>query len=211
MAHMHDPPERRGKGDGGGKGGGGGGRGGSGRGGGGRGGGGGKGFGGMTFTKVMPNFLGKYAEAPDEGIAGALKRHADAENREDRGDGEDEAPVMVDTLDALTSRQREKELKKPEHKSALFKGNDASAASKFQDSAFRRVAEQQQQKQQQEAAAAQAAADEAEAASGRHSFKGGVPSKRKTPSADDKGSSKEQTKKKKGGAALSFSMDDEDE
>jgi len=163
----------------------------------------------MTFQKVMPNFLQQYAAAPDDGIAGALKRHAGADDREDREDGEDEAPVMVDALDTLTSKQREKELKKPEHTSALFKGG-TSAASKFQDSAHRRVAEHQQQEERKAKAAEQAAADEAEAASGRHSFKAGVPSKRKALGGS--GSSKEQKKgAKKGGAALSFSMDDEDE
>eukprot|EP00965_Chrysotila_dentata_P161123 5320226-Pleurochrysis_carterae.AAC.1 len=61
-------------------------------------------MGGLTFTKQVPNFLAKFGGAPDEGIEGALRRHADRDGElDDRSDAEDEKPQVNSSACALLS------------------------------------------------------------------------------------------------------------
>lgn len=142
------------------------------------------GGGGLNFTKQMPNFLAAMANgggaAPDVGgIEGALARD-EARRREpseDRSDGEDEAPTVVDEADALTAKERKKLESKPSGSrvggSLRFK-DEASAAAKFAESAYSHVAAEEQRRAEAAAHAAQAAAEEAEASAGGHVFKAGA-------------------------------------
>lgn len=126
-------------------------------------GGGGKGkIGNLSYERQVPAFLQKLsAKADDEGIEGAIRRHAAREEREglaeEREDNEDEAPLVVDSLDAMTAKERRK---LESGKMSLFKG-DTSAAAKFQDSAHARHAEWEAQEARKRSAEERAAEEEA--------------------------------------------------
>ena len=141
---------------------------------------------GMTFTKATPNFLAKMANAVADdagGIEGALRRRAERAENSDREDGEDEAPIVVDAAEALTSKERRKLEAAPGSSkggSLRFKGEDKSAASKFKESAHDHVMERARAEEE---AARQREAEEA--AGGRVVFSAGGASKR-----DSAGSSK---------------------
>ena len=139
---------------------------------------------GLNFTKEMPNFLavmsGGSGAAPDlGGIEGALQRHAQREHGEqDREDNEEEAPLVVDASEALTAKERRKLEAKPAGARSggtlKFKGDEASSAAKFAESAYERVAaEEAQQAEAVERLRVAEAEAEAEAAmSGKaHLFK----------------------------------------
>ena len=130
-------------------------------------------FGGMTYTRQIPSFLAKMGQKGDDGgIKGALDRREGREERDEREDTEEERPVMVDSTDAMLSKERKVEAaaSRKEAASRLFKPDDT--ASRFSDSAHSRHKEweeqQQRQKRPSEAVAADSAAPAAEA--GRHSF-----------------------------------------
>lgn len=104
---------------------------------------------GFAYTKdaVMPNFMQLMAgggPAPKlDGIEGALQRRQGREE-EDREDREEEAPVVIDAGEALTSKERRRlETSKPGSNknggSLRFKEGDTSAAAKFTESAHERV------------------------------------------------------------------------
>lgn len=105
-----------------------------------RGGGKGKGkVGNLTYERQIPAFLHKLsAKAEDEGIEGAMRRDRAREEREERDDNEEETPLVVDSLDAMSAKERRK-AESGTAKSSIFKG-DTSAAAKFQDSAHARHA-----------------------------------------------------------------------
>ena len=121
----------------------------------------------------MPNFLaqmtGKSEHAPQsDGIEGALQRHAGIEDREEREDDEDEAPLVVDEAEALTAKERRKFEAKPGSSrsggSLKFKDDDDSAAAKFTESAHDRVMAEERRRAEAEREAAAEAEGEAEAA-----------------------------------------------
>lgn len=130
-----------------------------------RGGGKGKGkMGNLSYERQIPAFLQKLSDTEEkEGIEGAIKRHAAREEREgladDREDNEEETPLVVDSLDAMTAKERRK-LESGSSKSSIFKG-DTSAAAKFQDSAHARHAEWEAQEARKRSAEQSAAEDEA--------------------------------------------------
>jgi hypothetical protein len=135
---------------------------------------GGKHFGGMTYTRQIPSFIAKMngGKSNDEGIKGALERRQGQGEREEREDTEEERPVMVESTDAMISKERKVEAAESRKAAAskLFKPDDTAA--RFSDSAHSRHAEweeqQKRQKRPSEAGAADSAALAAEA--GRHSF-----------------------------------------
>ena len=122
--------------------------------------------GGMTFTKQVPNFLRVMGQQDESGIDGAVRRHAERENVE-REDRDDEAPIVVDASLALTSKERKKLEDRGVASSSgslRFKGDDNSASSRFQESAFD-VAARAEQEEAERARRQEEA--EAEAASGK--------------------------------------------
>jgi len=159
-------------------------------------------MGGLTFTKQVPNFLAKFGGAPDEGIEGALRRHADRDGElDDRSDAEDEKPQVVEAADLLPKRGKDRTASG--RKAELFKSKDATA-SRFAESAFKRVAEAAM-----EAAAPEAAGDSANESVGKHVFQTknvSLKKKRRPSPLDGKVLG---AKKIKNAAMLSFTEDDE--
>lgn len=129
-----------------------------------------------------------------------MKRHRDREV-EERDDHEDEAPLVVDALDSLTSRERRKAT--GTKGGALFKGG---VSDKFQASAHRAI--------QEAAAGGEGRDDEEPAAGGKILFKAGKGKKRAADSTagglkEAKG--KPRAKASRNTKLLSFSQDDEEE
>ena len=159
-----------------------------------------KGGGGVTFTKDMPNFLARYSGAQHEegGIAAAIRRHDDDERA--REDDETERPVVVEALDALPSKARQKKEARLEKEGRQFGRLFERAEDRFAAGASRAVAEHAER----QAAEAEAAAA-AEGEGGKIVFKRPPPAKRK---AKGEGGSKKKLARA-GAGALSFTEDDE--
>mmetsp|Transcript_23956 Transcript_23956/g.50842 ORF Transcript_23956/g.50842 Transcript_23956/m.50842 type:complete len:161 (-) Transcript_23956:178-660(-) len=118
--------------------------------------------GGMTFVRQVPDFVKKMQRgAPEEGIAGALKRHRERPEPEERSDTEEERPQVVEGSEAMTSKQRRKEealVEKLERRGGSLTFAN-SAKDRFKDSAARRG-------QEAEAKAAEAKEEAEEPAAG---------------------------------------------
>ena len=138
-----------------------------------------KGIGGLTYTRQIPAFLQKLQErADDEGIKGALKRREGQEEPDERSDTEEERPVVVETSEAMTAKERKHSSGGSRaERSGLFKGDDT--ASKFSDSAHARHMEWEEQRLKRTAEEAGRGSDVAPAAADgdRHSF--AAPAKKK--------------------------------
>ena len=170
----------------------------------------------MTFTRAVPNFLSQMQRSGEQvdvgGIEGALARDAAKKraraDENDREDGDDEAPVVVDATEALSSKERKKlEQKNGGSGSLKFKGDDTSAAAKFQESAHARVLEEAARK-----AAVEAEEEEAKASGGKVVFRAKPKGagKRKA-GADGSGSQKVGAKTLKNTKLLSFNDGDEED
>ena len=152
----------------------------------------------LTFTRQMPNFLSQYSSrAEEEGIEGALRsyqeKHGADSDAEDRDDREDEAPVVVDALDAVSSRERNRK------STSLFKGG-TSAKDKFAESAHQRVLEEEKRKEE------ESARGEGEAAEGgKHVFKAESKKRRHDKDAREPAVKAKASKNK---AMLSFDADE---
>ena len=156
------------------------------------------GGGGITFTKDVPNFLAKYSGAGQDegGIAAAIRRYEDDERT--REDDETERPVVVDAIDALPSKARQKAEARQEKEARQFGRLFERTEDRFAAGASRAVAEHAAR----QAAEAEAAPAEADGG-GKIVFR--APPKRK---AKGEGGSKKKLAKA-GAGALSFTEDDE--
>ena len=170
--------------------------------------------GGVNFTRAVPDFLsqmGRGGTVPDVGgIAGALQReerkaelsHPRGEAEGDAEEAEDEAPLVVDALDALPLEARKKlEAKSSGSGTLRFKGDPTSAAAKFRDAAADRVAAEEERRA--------AMAQEAETASGgKIVFKPGVDREKKKKRKHDGTVGAKPLKNTK---LLSFAAEDDEE
>lgn len=134
--------------------------------------------GGMTYTRQIPNFLQAMAAKDDSGIDGAVRRAEKMPEREEREDNEEERPVVVDEEDAVVHSKA----KGKAGGSLRFKGDEASAASKFCESAFERVMQAER-----EQAAPPPPSDAIAEASGKMVFSSAGAAKAKKRKADRAG------------------------
>ena len=138
-------------------------------------------FGGMTYTRQIPSFLAKMGQGGDDGgIKGELERREGREERDEREDTEEERPVMVESTDAMISKEQKKEAaaSRTEAAARLFKPDDT--ASRFSDSAHSRHKEweEQQQRQKRPSEAVDDAGSAVPAAeAGRHKISAGAKKK----------------------------------
>jgi len=163
-------------------------------------------LGNLRATKPVPNFLKQFHQPEEGGIEEALRKHQERGDPEDRPEEEDDGPLVVEALEALPSKQRARAMGK-NGGSLSFKG-DNSAAARFVDSAFKRVAEHDLPA----AEAPKEAEDEAgEGVTGSHVFaaarsRSKAEKKRRAPPRD----SLPAAKAVKNPGLLSFAADDED-
>eukprot|EP00962_Isochrysis_galbana_P013323 scaffold3795_cov126-Isochrysis_galbana.AAC.20 len=97
-------------------------------------------LGNLRVTKPTPNFLRNF-QTEQSGIDGALQRYKDREACAAESREQEEEPQIVDEADAMPSKERARAVAS-KGGSLRFKGEDTSAAAKFVDSAYLRVAQQ---------------------------------------------------------------------
>jgi hypothetical protein len=97
-------------------------------------------LGNLRITKPTPNFLRNF-RTEESGIEGALKRYKEREAHAAESREDDEEPQIVDAVDAMTSKERAR-AGASKGGSLRFKGEDTSAAAKFVDSAYLKVAQE---------------------------------------------------------------------
>ena len=137
----------------------------------------------------MPNFLAQMAggssSAPQlHGIEEAVHRHAEREQRDDREDNDDEAPLVVDEADAQTSKERRKKEKNEVTSDGVCSGgslkfkDENRAAARFVDSAHLRVMDEERRRVEvaERVTVSEAAGAEAAAAGKKVLFKAGASS-----------------------------------
>jgi hypothetical protein len=93
----------------------------------------------INFTRQIPNFLQSMSQRDDTGIDGAIRRHAERAEPEEREDNDDEKPIVVSEVEALTSKQRKGSEAAASKSNGSLRFKNDSVASRFQESAHERV------------------------------------------------------------------------